>query len=206
MAQKRKLDSAKGSGPSKRVCPATGDEVELSKISEAQPKATIHGVVVGISPVKDNRAQTKKWFDGEIADDESVVHFVSFDSRLWHAMDKSREERSAVVLKNCSIQKSRRTLNFEILANESTKVDSSPRKFKIDDKVDRHACIRILSVTEACKLSPGSLVSMIVKVKTVNVPEKLLKSDNHISSNKTAQLLTLLGLAGWCCGQITLEL
>ena len=86
----------------------------ISKILEAQPKATIHGVVVGLSPVKDNRTQTRKWFNGEIAD-ESVMHFVSFDSRLWHVMDKSREEGSPIVLKNCSIQKSRCTLNFETL-------------------------------------------------------------------------------------------
>ena len=76
MAQKRSLESAKRSSPSKRVYPTVGDEVELSKISEAQSKATVHGVVVGLSPLKDNRAGTLKWFDGEIADDDSVVYFV----------------------------------------------------------------------------------------------------------------------------------
>ena len=89
MAQKQSLDSAKGGSPSTRVCPTVGDEVEISKISETQPKATIHGMPVRLSPVRDNRTQTRKWFDGEIADNESVMHFVSFDSRLWHVMNKS---------------------------------------------------------------------------------------------------------------------
>ena len=178
MAQKRSLDSANGSSSSKRVYPTVADEIELSKISEAQPKATVHGVVVGLSPLKDNRAATLKWFDGEITDNESVVHFVSFDSRLWQAMDKSREEKSAIVLKNFSIQKSRHTLNFEIIANK-TKVDSSPCKFQLDDTVDRHASIKVVAISKACKLSPGSLVSMMVKIQCVNAPEELLRSDKQ---------------------------
>lgn len=43
--------------------------------------------------MKDDRAETLKWFDGEIADDESVVHFVSFDFKLWNAMDKLTKKR-----------------------------------------------------------------------------------------------------------------
>ena len=160
MAQKQSLESAKRSSPSKRICP------------------TVHGVVVGLSHLKDNRAGTLKWFDGEKADDDSVVHFVWFHSKLWNVMDKSHEEKSAVVMKNCSIQQSRRTLNFEIIANNRTKVDSSPRKFQVEGGVD-HAMIRVLSISEACKLSPKSLVSMMVKIKTVNPPEELLRSDKQ---------------------------
>ena len=109
--------------------------------------------MVGLSPVKDNRTKTRKWLDGEIADSETVKHFVPFDSRLWHAMDKSRKERSAIVLKNCSIQKSKRTLDFEIIASDKTKVGSSPWKFQLDDRVDCHASIKVLAISEACKLS-----------------------------------------------------
>lgn len=147
-----------------------GDEIELSKISEAQSKATVHGVVVRLSPLKDNLEGTLKWFDGEIAENQSVVHFVSFDTKLWNAMDKSHEEKSVVVMKNCSIQQSKRTLNFEIIANNRMKVDSSLRKFQVEGGVDRHATIKVLSISEACKLSPGSVVSMMVKIKTVNPP------------------------------------
>ena len=133
--------------------------MEISKILEAQPKATVHGVVVGLSPVKDSRTKTRKWFDGEIANSETVKHFVSFDSRLWHAMDKSHEERSAIVLKNCSIQKSRRTLNFEIIANDKTKVDSSPRKFQLDDRVNRQVSIKVLAEAPSLRTRMTSYVT-----------------------------------------------
>ena len=126
--------------------------------------------------MKDNRTKTQKWFDGEIADELSAVHFLSFNPKLWQAMDKSRRDKSVVALKNCSIQKSRRTLNFEIIANK-TKVDSSPRKF---DNVDRHTSIKTLCITEACKLSTGSIVSLMVKVSHVQPPEKLLRSDKQL--------------------------
>ena len=107
------------------------------------------------------------------------MHFVSFDSRLWHVMDKSHEERSPVVLKNCSIQKSRHTLDLEIVANDKTKVDSSPRKFQLDDNVYRHASIKVLAISEACKLSLGSLVLIMMKIQSVKPPEELLRKSRH---------------------------
>ena len=87
MAQKQSLDSAERSSPCKRVCPTVGDEVEISKILEAQPKATVHGVVVGLSPVKDNRKEMIWWWDCWQWD----RHFVSFDSGLWHANHVKKE-------------------------------------------------------------------------------------------------------------------
>ena len=55
-------------GSSSRVCSTTGDKVEISNICEAKWSATVHGVVLQLSPVKNNKLGTRKWFDGQICD------------------------------------------------------------------------------------------------------------------------------------------
>ena len=132
-------------------------------------------MVVGFSPFKVDHAATLKWFDGETADSESVLRTLSsFGSRLWQAMDKSCEEK---VL-------SRRTLDCEIIANNRTKLVSSPQKFQLGSTVDCHASINVLSISEACKLSPGSLVSMMVKIQSVCAPVEILRSDKQTHVTK----------------------
>ena len=99
--------------------------------------------------------------------------------------------KSAVVMKSCSIQQSRRTLNFEISGNNRTKLE-----FQVEGGVDRHAPIKVLSINEACTLSPGSLVSMLIKIKTVNPPKELLRSDKQ--SHATKQDCTIADATGLC--------
>ena len=74
MAQENVQDGAKA-GPS-RVC-ATGENVEISNIFEAKRNATVHGVMLQLSPVKDNKLKTREWFDGQICDGKFVVCMVS---------------------------------------------------------------------------------------------------------------------------------
>ena len=65
-----------------------------------------------------------------------------------------------------------------------SKVVSSPRKFKFDGTVDRHASIKVLSISEACKLSPGSLVSMMVKIQSADAPVEILRSGKQTHVTK----------------------
>ena len=75
-------------------------------------------------------------------------------------------------------------------------MDSSPRKVQVEGGVDRHATIKVLSISEACKLSPTSLVSMMVKITTVNPPEELLRSDKQ--SHVTKQDCIIADATGSC--------
>ena len=58
-------------------------------------------------------------------------------------------------------------------------MDSSPWKFQLDDKVYHHASIKVLAISEACKLSLGSLVLIMVKVQSVKPQEELLRTDKQ---------------------------
>ena len=41
-------------------------------------KATVHGIVTRLSPVKDNKRSEKKYFEYRLVDDKSVVQAVCF--------------------------------------------------------------------------------------------------------------------------------
>ena len=187
MAQKPDEGAA---GPS-RVCATTGDEVEISSVCEAKRSATVHGVVLQLSPVKDNKLKSRKWFDGQICDGKSALRMVSYDAKLWGAMDKSREEQRPIALRNCSIQRSKRTLDLEVIANDNTEVTASPKKYKIDKSVlGSKPSVKLYSISEACKLAPGAIISVMAKVTVVKPPEKLLKKDRKTHVTKQDCLIS----------------
>ena len=139
----------------------------------------MHGVVLQLSPVK-NKLGMRKWFDGQICDGKSVVvRMVSYDTKHWGAMEKSKEEQSPIDLHNCSIQRSKRTLDLEVIANDGTEVAASPKKYKIDKSVflSSKPSMKLYSLAEACKLAPRAVISVMAKVTAVKPPEKLLKKD-----------------------------
>ena len=109
--------------------------MEISNVYEAKRSATVHSVVLQLSPLK-NKLGTRKWFDGQICDGKSVVHMVSYDAKRWGAMEKSKEEQSPIALCNCLIQQSKRTLGLEVMiANDGTEVVASLKKYKIDKSI-----------------------------------------------------------------------
>jgi hypothetical protein len=182
MAQKENTDKqVEGAvGPSSRLCATTGDEVEISNVCEAKRSATVHGVMLQLSPVKNKKLGTRKWFDGQICDGKSVLRMVSYDAKYWGAMEKSKEEQSPIALRNCTIQRSKRTLDLEVIANDGTEVAASPKKYKIVKSVlSSKPNVKLYSIVEACKLAPGATISIMAKVTGVKPPEKLLKKDRR---------------------------
>ena len=98
--------------------------------------------------------------------------------KTWGAMDKSREEQRPIALHNSSIQWSKRTLNLEVIVNNNTKVTVSPKECKIDKSVpSSKPSVKLYSISEACKLAPGAIISVMTKVTVVKPPKKKLKKD-----------------------------
>ena len=76
-------------------------ELEVSEIEESCDGATVHGVVVELSPVKaDRKDSAKKCFTGKLSDGEKNVRLVSFDPSSCAVFDKSCVNSSAVGVEN----------------------------------------------------------------------------------------------------------
>ena len=132
---------------------------------------------------------------------------VSCDAKHWGAMEKSKEEQSPIALRNCSIQRSKRTLDLEVIANNDTEVAASPKKYKMDKSIflSSKPSVKLYSLIEACKLAPGAVISVMAKVTVVKPPEKILKKDRRcLLRSKTASSATRLELAELSYGLIKL--
>jgi len=62
---------------------------------EEEDNATVHGMVLEVSPVKQSRNNPEvKYFSAKISDGKKVARMISLETKLRSALEKSREECS----------------------------------------------------------------------------------------------------------------
>ena len=87
-----------------------------------------------VSPIKASRKNPDvKYFSGKITDGKKVARVISFDPKLRSILEKSREENTSLALVNCNVRKGKFDSGMEVMANNYTKVQNSPKRFKVDD-------------------------------------------------------------------------
>ena len=111
--------------------------MENVKVSDLVPSTStnVEGVFVGdLSPIKTSRRNPNvKYFEGQLSDGCKTVRFVSFEPKLHSKVNEAREDLRGVSLKNCAVKRSRQGENeLEVLVSSQTKIQNSPKKFKLD--------------------------------------------------------------------------
>ena len=83
----------------------TSEEVAINAISKPVSSATVHGGVMSLSPIKEGVKIRggRKYFDGQISDEERVVRLVGFEPKLWNILHESCDKSKSVFLMNCTI-------------------------------------------------------------------------------------------------------
>ena len=122
--------SSPRSSPKKR----TSSQVEfedLSSITQTESRAVVHGIVTSFSPMKQN---AKKCFDGYMSDGGKRMGFVGFQQKNQEKIAEITKEGEPVVLSNCSVKKARSGDGLELIVNDQTEIEKSPRKFEIQAK------------------------------------------------------------------------
>jgi len=67
----------------------------------------------------------------QFSDGNQMVHFVSFEPKLWSQINDARANSTAVSLKNYCVKRGRQN-DLEDLATSHTSIHNSPKKFKVD--------------------------------------------------------------------------
>ena len=62
-----------------------------------------------------------KYFEGQIADDQTSMRFVGFDPQQQQEFAAHREKNEPVAVDNCQIQKSRYSDDMDMMINRWTK-------------------------------------------------------------------------------------
>ena len=145
---------------------------EVSEMEE-EDNATIHGVVVEVSPVRPSRNNPNvKLFSGKVSDGVKVARVISFEPKLHPSFSKSREEGKSVALVNCKVQEGKFSDGaLEIVASKHTRVESSPKKFKMDTvnfSKEGDSAVEV-KVEEVAKLAVNQHITVVGKVVKVGV-------------------------------------
>ena len=148
--------------------------------------ASVHGVVVGMSPIKISRNNKEvKYIEGELSDGKEVRRFVSFDAaKFKDEVEKLMDKGESVSLTNCSVKKSINGDSYELVMSKRSSVVSSPKRFRIEEDM----ILRKKSMTDFDKLecvddvavNTGIRVGIRGKMVTVKKEDEVKTKDGVI--------------------------
>ena len=94
----------------------------LAAVDSPRKFVKVHGVITQLS------SMNGKYFEGRLADDETSVRIVGFDTIQQEELAARMNSKETVQLHNCSIQKQYRADDMEVVVGGSTQISTSPRK------------------------------------------------------------------------------
>ena len=107
-----------------------------------------------------------KYFDGKVADGSGAMRVICFNAKLRAALLKSIEEKTAIAIKNCHIQRSRTSCGdeLEIVIDCPTKIDVSPIAIDITTSPPT----RFSTLDAVLPMSPNQELNVHAKATAVN--------------------------------------
>ena len=105
-----------------------------------------------------------------VTDGKATARAVSFEPSLREAFLNSKDTGTAVQLMNCSI-KSNKEEELEILANNQSKIHTSPKKFSLEQPSAAHT--KQVELCNINHISVGQTVEVLCKVVTVSPPQDI---------------------------------
>ena len=144
-------------------------DLRASDKLEPVDKATVHGIVTRLSPVKDSKRSEKKYFECRLVDDKSVAQAVCFHKEQHKKILEFDGKPVAFV--DCKIQRKRKAYaggnegDVELVVEKRIKIEAS--KLELTDNRDT-----VATNPKDVKLSE---VSGIAVDQRVNVKVKIVK-------------------------------
>lgn len=81
------------------------EDYDVSEIECPLDKATVHGIVTDLSPIKSSRKNEQiKYFNAKLTDGKKTVRVVSFSPRLRDDLAKSHAKVSPIAFVGCQIK------------------------------------------------------------------------------------------------------
>lgn len=139
---------------------------------ETDKNATVHRVVVELSPVKTSNKDAKiKYFSRKVSDGNKAGRVICFEPNLRPYLERFREEKKPIALVNCKVQESKYDQSLEILTSKHTKVECSPNKFDFSE-ADSYAGLGTsaaeVTVQESSSLAANQRIFITVKVMNID--------------------------------------
>ena len=103
---------------------------------------------------------------------------ISFEPKLRPSLEKAREEKKSVALIRCKIQEGKFDQKLEIVTSKHTKVEFSPKKFKLDELHEEASPPVEISIENVLEMPVDQSIAVIGKVVRVQ-PAVAVTSKHH---------------------------
>ena len=133
----------------------------LSQIDHEEGSADVHFALKVLSPVKKSKSGTE-YFDGTASDGNTDLRLVSFHGGLQKKLADLKEKRKPVLIKNCSIRKSRSDDKLEIFVNKNATILPSPKK--IECKIEDRPKVTVTEVDNVIDYTQIDIIAKVIKV------------------------------------------
>ena len=129
-------------------------------------------IMTELSPTKKSKKDEKlKYFSGQLSDGKKCMRVISFEPCLRQAMNDSLTKKEAISVVGCQVRCGC-SGGSETILRQLTKVQLSPKRFDKAGLVSREAPVAV-EMNDLCSLTANQQVSVTVKVKTADAPEKV---------------------------------
>uniref|UniRef100_A0A1X7TFV6 Replication protein A OB domain-containing protein n=1 Tax=Amphimedon queenslandica TaxID=400682 RepID=A0A1X7TFV6_AMPQE len=132
-----------------------------SQIDHEEGSADVHFAIKVLSPVKKSKTGTQ-YFDGTASDGTTDLRLISFHGGLRKKLADLKEKKKPVLIKNCSIRKSRSDDKLEIFVNKNSTVPPSPKKIKC--KVEKRPEVTVAEVENVMDYTQIDITAKVIKV------------------------------------------
>ena len=179
------------------------EDLTVSELKQAST-ASVHGALLQLSPIKTSRKNKDiKYFDAQISDGLKIARLVSFDSSLHSDMKKMKDNSETINVTNCKVKEchgagvdSENVFSpFEIVVGTKSKLQNSPKKFKID-ALPQLTTTKLITVSNINDISINQKVDIKVKPISVSPIEQI--QSKSLSKQFTKQELIVGDITGSC--------
>ena len=102
-----------------------------------------------------------------MSNSKKTARVICFDPKLRPPMEKLPEEKKPVALGNCKVKTRKFSPSLEIMTSQATRVENSPKKFKIEEQPMGAAVSEASTVEDIASFTVAQQISVEGKVVKV---------------------------------------
>ena len=153
----------------------------MSKVKKECINASVHGVIVRVSPFREVKYNpAKKYFTAEVSDGIETLRFVCSDCPTLCSIVKSlKEKKISITIENCNIKQSMYHASrgfFELYSTPSTKIFENPdKKFEIEDDAVYTYSTKLNNVADMKDTVKRQIVTVHGKIVSLKEPSVAIR-------------------------------
>ena len=159
------------------------EEFDVSDIDRECKNASIHGVIVDVSPIHSTkRYSARKYFSADVTGGKETLKLLCFNTPLRYTTERLKKGGKPCTITNCNIKQSKYLPtfgDFELHCTDKTNMVANPRrKFNVSDKVIYTSSRVLERLSDLDDIIKGQSVTVCGKISDTTDPIEVSQSSS----------------------------